>query len=190
MFLKSVVDLKQLPYDHKPHVAIVGRSNVGKSSLINGLSGQKGLARVSSEPGRTRTLNIYQIEKPYYLIDLPGYGYAKTSKAKQNAFADLIMTYLRECKDLTFAFVVIDARQGVTELDETMIRLLTSEEIPFSIIANKIDKLSRSEAATLMRSLAATYSHIASYPHSARTTTHRGEIKEAIRAAIKQYASA
>lgn len=186
MFLKSVVDLKQLPHDKKPHVAFVGRSNVGKSSLINGLAGQKNLARVSQEPGRTRTLNIYQIEKPYYLIDLPGYGFAKTSKAKQDAFADLIMGYLRESEDLRFVFVVIDARQGATELDKTMIAFLTSEEIPFAIVANKIDKLTRSDAANLMRALAKDYPNVASFPHSALESTHRGEIKEFIRKMVKK----
>src|SRR5690606_32313186 len=96
-FLKSVVSLDGLPDDDRPHVVMVGRSNVGKSSLINALAGVKGLARVSAEPGRTQTLNFYSLDKTYYLVDLPGYGYAKTSKAKRVEFAELILNYLRDC---------------------------------------------------------------------------------------------
>ncbi len=85
-FLKCLTDLKELPEGDKPHVAIVGRSNVGKSSLVNHLTAQKSLARVSAKPGRTQTLNLYEIDRRYYLVDLPGYGYAKTSKTKLAGF--------------------------------------------------------------------------------------------------------
>lgn len=166
---------------------MVGRSNVGKSSLINDLAGHKGLARVSNEPGRTRLINLFEVDKSFLLVDLPGYGYAKASKTKRDGFADLIHTYLWEAKQLKLILLVIDARLGPTDLDREMLAYLESSKIPVAMIVNKIDKLAKSEAIQLMATLEAGYPHYALIPHSAITGAGRGEIRQLIQQAVRAH---
>lgn len=180
MFIKSAASLDQLPPGLRPHVALIGRSNVGKSSFVNALAGQKGLAKVSAEPGRTRTLNVFQIDPAYYLIDLPGYGFAKTSAATRVQFEALIMTYLQHEPRLAFVFVIIDSRLGPTELDEAMLDFLKKAGTSFGIILNKTDKITRSDLVLLRRSLEQRYPGVPCFPHSIKDAKARAEIKQAL----------
>ena len=175
-FVKSLTRLEDLPRDSRPHVALVGRSNVGKSSLLNHLAGQKGLARVSAEPGRTQTINLFDVEGRAYLVDLPGYGFAKTSKAKREAFSGMVREYLWQATALRHVFLIIDARIGLTDLDHDMFEYLSSGKIPTTIIVNKIDKLSHSESIQLLRRLESESPQTDFIPHSNVTGKGRGEI--------------
>lgn len=184
-FFTSTTKLEDLPKYDKPHVAMVGRSNVGKSSLINHLTGQKALARVSAAPGRTKTINLYEIDRRYFLVDLPGYGYAKTSKEKRSDFAVMISGYLTSTPQLKVVLVVIDAYVGPTDLDQEMFQLLHTLGKRVIIIVNKIDKLSRSEATSLLKKLSSEYADMTFIPHSVETDKHRGAILEAIEVVIR-----
>lgn len=185
-FFTSTTRLEDLPTYDKPQVAMVGRSNVGKSSLINHLTGQKALARVSAAPGRTKTINLYEIDRRYFLVDLPGYGYAKTSKEKRADFATMISTYLENTPQLTLVLVVIDAYVGPTDLDQEMLQSLHSLGKRVIIIVNKIDKLSKGEAASLLQKLSSEYADATFIPHSVETDKHRGAILEAIEVALRK----
>jgi GTP-binding protein len=182
-FLKSATRIEELPEGNKTHIAFVGRSNVGKSSLLNDLAGTKGLARVSSEPGRTQMINIFDVDNRFFLVDLPGYGYAKASKAKRDRFNDMVRDYIWQAQQLKLVILVIDARIGPTDLDRDMMAYLESGKIPFAIIANKIDKLSRSESINLVRSLRSEHQHATILPHSSVTHEGKGEIWHAITSA-------
>lgn len=184
-FIKSATNLEQLPQGNKPHVAMVGRSNVGKSSLLNALANQKGLARVSAEPGRTQTINLFDVDGRFYLVDLPGYGFAKTSKAKREDFAGMLRDYLWQAQQLCLVLLIIDARIGPTDLDRDMLEYLASGKIPVAIIVNKIDKLSNSESINLQRMLESTYPQINFIPHSSITGQGRGEIWQVIEQAVR-----
>lgn len=184
-FFTSTTKLEDLPKYDRPQVAMVGRSNVGKSSLINHLMQQKALARVSAAPGRTKTINLYEIDRRYFLVDLPGYGYAKASKDKRSAFATMIADYLTNTPQLQVVCVVIDAYVGPTELDHEMFQLLHSLGKRMIIIVNKIDKLSKGEAASLILKLSAEYADAQFIPHSIETDKHRGAILEAIEVALR-----
>lgn len=184
-FLRSAVTLDQLPDDDKPHIAFVGRSNVGKSSVLNRLTGTKGLARESAEPGCTRTINIFDVDGHSYLIDLPGYGYAKASKAQRESLSDMIFEYLSEARQLKMVLVIVDARRNVNDLDREMIAFLESRNIPFALILNKMDKLSQSETVHLQRSLASDYPDIPTFPHSSVTGRGLIELRQAIELAMR-----
>jgi GTP-binding protein len=183
-FVSSTVDLARLPQNDKPHIAMLGRSNVGKSSLINSLTQRKDLARVSGAPGRTQTMNLYAIDNRYYLMDLPGYGYAKVSQEQRVVFADMLGDYLTKVAQLKLALLIIDARLGPTEYDQEMVDYLRSLDIPFVIIVNKIDKLKQAEAASLLKSLGEYYPDIQLIPHSNIEKGKREVILRAIEEAI------
>lgn len=184
-FVSSTVDLDRLPQNDKPHIAMVGRSNVGKSSLINSLTQRTNLARVSGSPGRTQTMNLYAIDNRFYLMDLPGYGYAKTSQEKRVVFADMIDRYLAEMKQLKLVLLIIDARLGPTAYDQEMIEKLFSYDLPFAIVVNKIDKLKKPEEANLLKSLGEFYPEIQLIPHSNIQKGKRDVILRAIDDAIR-----
>jgi len=183
-FIKSATRTKDLPKSDRPQIALVGRSNVGKSSLLNQLTGQKNLARVSTEPGRTQTINVFDVEGQYFLIDFPGYGFAKTSKTKRQTFSDIIRDYLWQAQQLKLVLLIIDGRHGLTNLDREMLAYLDSSRIPVTMIVNKIDKLSRSEGMRLMHTLEANHPTIPLIPHSSVTGAGRGEILQAIERVI------
>lgn len=146
-FVTSVADKKNIPDYHVPEIAIAGKSNVGKSSLINYLTNQKKLAKTSSEPGRTRLLNYFEINNgEYYFVDLPGYGFSKVAKTEKAKWGDLIETYLSSSGNLKNVFVLLDIRHEPTEDDKTMINYLYQTSTPFTIIATKADKLSKQQA--------------------------------------------
>lgn len=189
-FLKSYADPKQVPQDGPPQVAILGRSNVGKSSLINSLANDKKLAKTSSTPGRTQLINLFAFGKDVILVDLPGYGYAKASHGQRDTLRDLIIGYLEEAEPLAGAVVITDARLGPTDLDRDMIEALERSGIPFILVANKIDKLSRSERAERLRSSAAAYPNTVVIPHSAENKEGRGELLNEIRKLARTHTRA
>ncbi len=139
-FIKGIVDPTQDDEDKKPHIAVIGRSNVGKSSFINTLTNQKNLARTSSTPGATKQVNIFLINKAFYLDDLPGYVYAKLSKQARQKLEDLILDYLNYCPTLQQVILLVDAKIGPTKLDHEIIEWLQDNKIKTIIILSKSDK--------------------------------------------------
>lgn len=144
-FISSFVELKQLPKSSIPEFAFIGRSNVGKSSLINMLCNNNKLAKTSSTPGKTQTINHFLINENWYLVDLPGYGYAKVSKTKRAQWQDFIMKYLTKRDSLINTFVLIDARLKPQKIDLEFMNWLGQNELPFSIVFTKTDKISAKE---------------------------------------------
>lgn len=144
-FISSVDNVNKCPKQKLNEFAFIGRSNVGKSSLINMLTNQKKLAKISGKPGKTQTINHFLIDNTWFLVDLPGYGYAKTSKTAKEKFQKIITSYIAERENLTLLFVLIDSRLEPQKNDIDFITWLGINEIPFSIIFTKSDKLSRVE---------------------------------------------
>ena len=142
-FTTSAVRRSQYPTDKKPEFLLVGRSNVGKSSFINTLVNRKSLARISSIPGKTQTLNFYLINELFYLVDVPGYGFAKVSKQLKNKFGLIIEDYLKERDNLKMVFMLIDFRHKPTNDDVLMYNYLKYYNIPVTIVATKSDKVSK-----------------------------------------------
>ena len=146
-FIKSVSALDQLPELELPEIALAGRSNVGKSSFINTLFNRKGLAKISSTPGKTRTLNYYNVENKFYLVDLPGFGYAKVSKTERESWEKLLIKYFQKNANITRIIHFIDSRHKPTQLDIILNKLLIGLDIPYIVLLNKVDKLKQSELA-------------------------------------------
>jgi len=139
-FIISNTDLSKCPNERIPEYAFIGRSNVGKSSLINTLCERKSLAKTSGRPGKTQLINHFKINKSWYLVDLPGYGYARTSKTSKKAFQKLITTYFEKRKQLVSAFVLIDIRHDPQPIDLEFMEWLGKKYMPFAIIFTKADK--------------------------------------------------
>ncbi|MGA9363691.1 MAG: ribosome biogenesis GTP-binding protein YihA/YsxC [Bacteroidota bacterium] len=135
----------QFPKTDQPEVVFLGRSNVGKSSLINKLSSRRNLARISQTPGKTREINYYLLNKKFYFVDLPGYGYAKVPEQMRASWGKLIEYYLQKRKQIRLAIQVVDARHGLTELDKMMVDWLEYYEIPYLVVLTKADKIARSK---------------------------------------------
>lgn len=144
-FMLSVASLKQLPLDDKVEVAFAGRSNVGKSSLINALFGQRKLAKTSSTPGRTQQLNYFNLNDKVYIVDLPGYGFAKAPKDIVKNWQNLINTYLVGRANLRRVFVLIDSRHGIKKIDEEIMDMLDKAAVTYQIVLTKTDKISEKE---------------------------------------------
>ncbi|MEY4141388.1 MAG: hypothetical protein RL110_759 [Bacteroidota bacterium] len=145
-FVMSNSDYKACPKPTLPEFAFIGRSNVGKSSLINMLLSKKNLAKTSSAPGKTQLINHFIINDAWYLVDLPGYGYAKVSKNQREKWQKLISSYLRHRENLTLVFILIDIRLEPQKIDLEFINWCGEEQIPFSLVFTKLDKVSRAEA--------------------------------------------
>ncbi len=144
-FIKSIYNLSELPKNRLPEIILCGRSNVGKSSFINSLFNRKNLAKTSSTPGKTRSINYYLIDNKFYIVDLPGYGYAKTSQEERKFWAKLIGDFISSSRNISLAFHIIDSRHKPTELDVQLNDLLKATMIPFILVLNKSDKLKQSE---------------------------------------------
>ena len=155
-YLTSVVDEKNLLDDDLVEFAFVGRSNVGKSSLINSLTGRKNLAKTSSTPGLTKMINYFLINNRFKFVDLPGYGYAKTGQHHIANWAGLMEKYLLNSSLLRTVFVLVDCRHTPTELDKMMIEFLNHYQIPYIIIATKVDKLAKSKIPQSLSKIAKT----------------------------------
>lgn len=144
-FVISNTDINKCPEPKIPEYAFIGRSNVGKSSLINMLTDQKNLAKTSGKPGKTQLINHFLINESWYLVDLPGYGYAKTSKMNRFKWTKFIEEYLTKRENLMTTFVLIDARHEPQKIDLEFMNFMGHEQIPFAMVFTKIDKLSSSE---------------------------------------------
>ena len=151
-FYSSYGRFEQLPPSQKLEIAFAGRSNVGKSSLINKVFGRKALARVSSVPGKTQTVNFYKLDD-IFIVDLPGYGYAKVSKSEKKRWQELIGGYFAAGRDIGLVFSLVDMRHPPTADDITMINFLIDSETPFSVVLTKADKLNKSERTATLEAL-------------------------------------
>jgi GTP-binding protein len=147
-FVQSVYNINELPKLRLPEAILCGRSNVGKSSFINSLFNKKKLAKISSTPGKTRSINYYKIDEKFYIVDLPGYGYAKISKTERERWGKLVEDFISSSGHISLAFHIIDSRHKPTILDEQLNSLLKSYKLPYVVILSKIDKLNQSEIAS------------------------------------------
>lgn len=178
----TVGNSKQFPRDPRPEVALSGRSNVGKSSLINTLLGRKSLARVSSSPGKTITINYYDIDKKLYLVDLPGYGYAKRSLESKRGWSTLTEDYFVKNPSsdaIKLVIQLIDVRTGPTDDDIMMINFLIDNDVDFVVVATKTDKLSKTQLTNTLDSLHKEYfegTNIEILPFSSVTRTGKDEL--------------
>ena len=171
-FIKGVVADDDILGDGKPHVAFIGRSNVGKSSVINSLAFEKGLARTSSFPGRTKEINIFLLNKSLYLVDLPGYGYVRGSKENQTRLHNLIYWYLLDSEyEQKKVVLIIDANVGFTEDDVRMLHSLTMKKKDIVIIANKIDKMRPMARAAQLEKIHQGAPQHTIIPYSSKTKT-------------------
>lgn len=183
-FLKGVVAMDGLPPPDRLEVCFAGRSNVGKSSLINALTGRKALARASNTPGRTQEINYFTTEGPY-LVDLPGYGYAEAPKATVEKWQRLLKSYLSGRATLRRAFVLIDTRHGVKAVDDEIMTLLDRSAVTFQAVLTKADKVSQAEREnTIEQVRAALAKHPAAYPELIVTSSEKGDGIETLRALI------
>lgn len=156
-FIKSTLEPIQYPQDGRPEIAFVGRSNVGKSSLLNKLLGRKGLAKTSGTPGKTQTLNFFEINRAFYFVDLPGYGYAKVPKTLKEQWNRVMFAYLQEREPLRLVVSLMDSRHKPSDNDLQMLELLEAAEVPTVIVATKVDKLKKLERE---RNLATMHEHL------------------------------
>ncbi|MFD1913218.1 ribosome biogenesis GTP-binding protein YihA/YsxC [Halodurantibacterium flavum] len=184
-FLKGVVAMDGLPPADRIEVCFAGRSNVGKSSLINALTGRKALARASNTPGRTQEINFFTAGTDHYLVDLPGYGYAEAPVAIVANWQELLRAYLSGRQTLRRAFVLIDMRHGVKAVDEEIMRLLDRSAVTFQVVMTKADKVKAADQAKVLDQVrGALAKHPASYPEIVVTSSEKGEGIETLRAII------
>ena len=186
-FVKGVVRIADLPNDGTPEIAFAGRSNVGKSSLINALAGQKSLARVSVTPGRTRELNFFALGKDgrLLLVDMPGYGYARASKAEVKGWTRLIRDYLKGRRELKRVFLLIDARHGLKESDRETMTLMDEAAVSYQGVLTKSDKPKAAELEAVAAKVAAELAkRPAAYPQLIVTSARTGAGIPELRAAI------
>jgi len=190
-FVKSVVAIDGLPPARRPEIAFAGRSNVGKSSLINALVNHKGLARASNTPGRTQELNFFEVPGfEIYLVDMPGYGYAKAPKDKVDTWTILIKDYLRGRATLARVFVLVDARHGLKSNDEEILKLLDEAAVSYQIVLTKGDKISEQALAKVAAAAAAALKkHPAAFPEVIATSAEKGTGINALRATIARIAA-
>lgn len=179
-FVKSIAKLEETPKPGYPEIAFIGRSNVGKSSMINTLFNQRNLAKISSTPGKTRLINYFSLDNKLYIVDLPGYGFTKQLDDKSKKWKLLIETYLSKNERLKNVFLLIDCRHDLMELDHKMIQWLNYYLISFKIILTKRDKLSNNQFNTQWARLNQSLPNIALIPFSAKSREGREEVLEII----------
>ena len=183
-FVKSATQPDDFPRDQRPEIAFCGRSNIGKSSLLNTLTDAHGLARTSSSPGRTQTINFFLINDRIYFVDLPGYGYAKVPKAVKEKWGVMIEGYLRDRDQLKLALMLVDSRMRPMESDVMMKEWLDHHAIPNAVVLTKIDKISRNQLNQALRTGAQTLKTKEIIPFSAVTHSGKDQILARIRAAV------
>lgn len=178
----SVNQVDQLPVGHLKEFAFAGRSNVGKSSLINAVTGVKGLARASNTPGRTQSLNYFEMPEQFYIVDLPGYGYAAAPEKIVQAWTRLIHNYLRGRVQLARVFLLIDSRHGIKDVDSKIMKMLDTAAVSYQIILTKIDKISPKQLTEVIRKTKETaQSHVACYPEILVTSSEKNKGIEQVR---------
>ncbi|KPM14122.1 GTP-binding protein [Citromicrobium sp. WPS32] len=186
-FLLSAPQLKFLPEPTVPEIALAGRSNVGKSSLLNALTMRKGIARASVTPGRTQELNIFEVGQPtqFRLVDMPGYGFAKAPKSVVEKWQNVVRTYLRGRPVLARALVLVDSRHGLKDTDRAMMKMLDEAAVGYRLVLTKSDKIKASALAETHDKVAAeAKKHPAAYPEIHLTSAEKGQGIAALRAAI------
>jgi GTP-binding protein len=190
-FALGVADLGGLPPADRSEVCFAGRSNVGKSSLINALTGRAKLARASAEPGRTRELNYFDVgDGRLYLVDLPGFGYAQVSKSQVAAWTRLIKSYLRGRPTLRRVFLLVDARRGLMPADTDIMALLDGAAVSYQLVLTKVDKVAKAEAAATAATVAAALKKRgAAHPVVLQTSSEKGWGIPELRAEIADFAA-
>lgn len=184
-FLKGVVAMDGLPPADRIEVCFAGRSNVGKSSLINALTGRKAIARTSNTPGRTQEINYFTVGESHYLVDLPGYGFAKAPVPVVEKWQRLLKSYLSGRATLRRAFLLVDMRHGVKDVDAQIMKLLDQSAVTFQVVLTKADKLgTAAQEKTLAQIRAALARHPAAYPELVVTSSEKGEGIASLRAII------
>ncbi|MFT3688225.1 ribosome biogenesis GTP-binding protein YihA/YsxC [Paenirhodobacter sp.] len=184
-FLKGVVAMSGMPPGDRLEVCFAGRSNVGKSSLINALTNRKNLARASNTPGRTQEINFFTTTGGPYLVDLPGYGFAEAPVPVVKKWQELLKAYLSGRVNLRRAFVLIDARHGVKKVDDEILSLLDRSAVTFQVVLTKVDKIGRTERDTVIEQVkGALAKHPAAHPEIVVTSSEKGEGVETLRSII------
>lgn len=187
-FMLSVAGLPQLPEATKPEVAFAGRSNVGKSSLLNALTGRNKLAKTSGTPGRTQQLNYFNLGDQLYIVDMPGYGYAKVSRSLVNEWTKLIKAYLRGRPTLRCCFILVDSRHGLKESDEELMSLLDETAVPYRVVLTKIDKLKGNALEKVTENTQAVLKkHPAAFPEVVATSAEKKTGINDLQAVIQSY---
>jgi GTP-binding protein len=188
-FIAGAGSIDSLPPVTAPEIAFIGRSNVGKSSLVNALVGQKALARTSANPGMTKQLNFFALSYHLVLVDMPGYGYAKVSKARKSEWDDLIRSYLLGRTSLKRACLLIDARRGIMEKDDDFMTLLDKSAVNYQIILTKIDALTAKDLGVLLESVKITVGkHVGAHPEVIATSSLRKEGINALQEQLLPFA--
>ncbi len=189
-FMLGVARPDQLPHTQRPEVAFCGRSNVGKSSLINALTGRKALARTSNTPGRTQELNFFDLGGAMILVDLPGYGFAAAPKAQVDGWTRLILDYLKGRRELTRAMLLIDARHGLKDKDRDVMKTLDTAAVTYQIVLTKADKVKAAALARIADEVAAeAATHVAAFPEIVVTSSETGEGIAELRAVMAEIAA-
>jgi GTP-binding protein len=184
-FLKGVVAMSGLPPADRLEVCFAGRSNVGKSTLINALTGHNALARASNTPGRTQEINFFTLQDSHYLVDLPGYGFAKAPVSVVEKWQRLLKAYLAGRPTLRRAFVLIDARHGIKSVDDEILTLLDKAAVPFQVVLTKADKVKAADRDGILDQVRAKLQpHPAAYPELVVTSSEKGTGLEVLRAII------
>ncbi|RFU12956.1 YihA family ribosome biogenesis GTP-binding protein [Rhodobacteraceae bacterium W635] len=184
-FLKGVVAMDGMPPGDRVEVCFAGRSNVGKSTLINAVTGRKALARASNTPGRTQEINFFTIADSHYLVDLPGYGFANAPVKVVEAWQRLLKAYLAGRANLRRAFVLIDSRHGIKQVDEEILTLLDASAVPFQVVMTKTDKVKADALDSVITQVrGALAKHTAAYPELLVTSAEKGAGIATLRAII------
>lgn len=184
-FVLGVAGLEQLPDADRSEVAFAGRSNVGKSSLINAVTGRNSLARTSNTPGRTQQLNFFDLGGQLYLVDMPGYGYAKVSKTQRDEWNKLIRDYLRGRPNLRCVFILVDGRHGLKDSDELLMTMLDESAVSYQIVLTKCDKSKKLEMQKIQEDLRAVIKkHSAAHPEFVETSALKNKGIAEFRAVI------
>ncbi len=188
-FLKGVVAMSGLPPDDRAEVCFAGRSNVGKSSLINALTGRKGIARASNTPGRTQEINYFTLGADHYLVDLPGYGFANAPVDVVARWQSLLKSYLSGRAGLRRAFVLVDFRHGIKAVDDEIMTLLDRSAVTFQVVMTKADKVKTADQDRILTQVREKLSkHVAAYPELVITSSEKGDGLATLRAIIASLA--
>ena len=182
----TIYTLKKLPELKLPAVILCGRSNVGKSSFINSISNRKSLAKTSSTPGKTRSINYYRIDNKFYFVDLPGFGYAKASKSEREKWAALVDEFIKKESSIAFAIHILDSRHKPTDLDHHLNDLLRFREIPYIFLLNKADKLKQKDYSTVKKTFSSYFPESILNENTFFYSSQKGNLKKPVIALLNK----